>query len=139
MKHRGSCQLIHRYFSKRRYLLSQSLILTPDVILVPHRYREKVAVFPTLAFLLIPGRCRQGHLALFDLALGIFHPLAEIELSLLILYMTCPSPGRAAAIGLLLKVDLREPVRDASDFLDLKGVVCHPIVVLNVMLFVLHI
>jgi hypothetical protein len=139
MKHRRSCQLIHRYFGKRRYLLSQSLILTPDVILVPYRYREKVAVFPTPAFLLISGRYMQGNLALFDLALGIFYPLAEIELSLLILDMTCPGPGRAAPIGLLLKVYLREPVGDASYVLDLKRVVCHPIVVLNVMLFVLHI
>jgi hypothetical protein len=139
MKHRRSCQLIHRYFGKRRYLLSQSLILTPDVIFVPHRYREKVAVFSTPAFLLIPARCRLGHLALFDLALSIFHPLAEIKLSLLILDVACPSTGSAAPIGLLLKVDLREPVRDASYVLDLKGVVCHPIVVLNVMFFVLHI
>ena len=107
MKHRRSCQLIHRNFSKRRYLLSQSLILTPDIIFVPHRYREEVTVLSTPAFLLISGRYRQDNLALFDLALGIFHPLAEIELSLLILDMTSPSPGRAAPIGLLLKVDLR--------------------------------
>ena len=107
MKHRRSCQLIHRYFGKRRYLLSQTFILTPDVILIPHRDREEVTVFSTPSFLLIPGRARQDHLALFNLALGLLDLLAEIELSLLILDMASPSPGRAAPIWLLLKVNLR--------------------------------
>ena len=98
-----------------------------------------MTVFSSPAFLLIPGRARQGHLTLFNLALGLLDPLAEIELSLLILDMTSPSHGRAAPIWLLLKVDLRESVSDAPDILDFKGVVCHALVVLDVMLFVLHI